>query len=355
MTEFSREHPFLAPLIDRRRLSPVKDTLHLALDLTGSNITYEVGDCIGVYPINPKELVDKTLEAAGFTGHEEIINKKSHEKTTLFDYLTYKASITSFSRKLLSDVAGEVANPKEMQETHEVWDLLKAYKNPYDAQTFADRLMPLLPRLYSISSSLKAHPNEVHLTIHHLVYETRGHTRKGVCTHFLSEIAPIGEKIVPIYPYPHKGFTIPKDPNTPIIMVGPGTGVAPFRAFLEERRLQNASQNWLFFGEWRKASEYFYEEEFKKLEAEGFLRIDTAFSRDQAEKIYVQHRLLEKGEEVMEWLEKGAVFYVCGDMHHMAKDVDKALHDIIEKFSSFNPQEYVKNLRHSNRYLKDVY
>ena len=333
----------------------MKDTIHLAFDLEGSHLSYNVGDCLGIYPINPKELVDKTLQGVGFTGQEEITDKRSGEKTTLFNYLTYKASITSFSRKLLSELAGEVVNPKEMQENYEVWDLFKAYKNPYDAQMFADRLMPLLPRLYSISSSQNAHPNEVHLTIHHLIYETRGHTRKGVCTHYLAEVAPLNEPIIPIYMHPHKGFTIPQNPATPIIMVGPGTGVAPYRGFLEERKLQNAKENWLFFGEWHKNTEFFYENEFSELVTQGFLKLDTAFSRDQSEKIYVQHRLIEKGVEVMSWLERGAIFYVCGDMHHMAKDVDKALHDIVRLYSSHDPDEYVKSLKHNGRYLRDVY
>lgn len=355
MKEISRENPYHARLIERKRLSPIKETIHLAFDIEGSNLSYEVGDCLGVYPINPQELVKKTLRSAGFTGDEVITDKKTQEKTTLFNYLTHKASITSFSRKFLSEVAGEVENPKEMQETFEVWDLLKEYKNPYDAQTFADRLMPLLPRLYSISSSQKAHPHEVHLTVHHLVYETRGQVRKGVCTHYLTEVAPLDEPHIPIYFHPHKGFTIPKDPTTPIIMVGPGTGVAPYRGFLEERRLQNAKENWLFFGEWHKATEFFYEDEFTRLINEGFLKLDTAFSRDQKEKIYVQHKLLEKGAEVISWLERGAIFYVCGDMHHMAKDVDAALHEIVGLYSSHEPNEYVKNLKHSGRYLRDVY
>lgn len=353
--QYSRENPFLSTLIERRKLSQTKDTEHLVLSLKGSGITYEVGDCIGVYPLNPPELIEKTLNVLKVSGSEEVVDKRSGKTLPFKEFITSKGSITGFSRKFLTEVAGEIEDPKRMQEEFEVWDLIKKYGNPYDLQTFADRLMPLLPRLYSIASSSKLYPDEVHLTVSHLLYQTHGEERVGVCTHYLCRLAPLNTPAVPIYLHPHKGFTLPKDPNIPIIMIGPGTGVAPFVGFIQERALHPGSKNWLFFGEWTKANEFFYQNEFEKFVAQGALTLDTAFSRDQAEKIYVQHRLLEKGPEVMRWLEEGAILYVCGDARRMARDVDAAIHTLVSKESHHDPVEYVKALKKEGRYLRDVY
>lgn len=352
---YSRENPFLSTLIERKKLSQTKDTEHLVLSLKGSGITYEAGDCIGVYPLNPPDLIEKTLDTLNLTGGEEVTDKRSGKRYPIKEFITSKGSITGFSRKFLSEVAGEVADPKAMQEEFEVWDLLKKYGNPYDLQTFADRLMPLLPRLYSIASSPKLYPDEVHLTVSHLQYNTQGEERVGVCTHYLCRLAPLDTPSVPVYLHPHKGFTLPKDPAVPIIMVGPGTGVAPFRGFIQERSLHPKSKNWLFFGEWTRKNEFFYQSELESFVEKGVLTLDTAFSRDQQDKIYVQHRLLERGAEIMDWLDEGAVFYVCGDAHYMARDVDLALHTIISTESPHNADEYVKAMRKEGRYLRDVY
>ncbi len=300
-------------------------------------------------------MVEKTLSATNFSADQQIVDKRTGKTFSLNEFLSRKASISQFSRKFLLEVAGELADPKQASEDFEVWDLIKTYGNPYDVQTFCDRLMPLLPRLYSIASSPKMFPDEIHLVVAEFEYETLGEARSGICTRYLCEIAPLNEPAIPIYVHPHKGFTTPKEPSTPIILVGPGTGVAPFRGFMQERYLQNAKNNWLFFGEWTHTKEFFYQKEWENYVQQGFLKLDTAFSRDQPEKVYVQNRLIEKGAEVMTWLENGAIFYVCGDAKHMARDVDDALHQIIQDHSTHHPGEYVKAMKSAGRYLKDVY
>jgi len=222
---------------------------------------------------------------------------------------------------------------------------------------FVSHLRKLQPRLYSISSSLKAHPDQVHLTIAAVRYESLGRKRKGVCSTFLADRA---NRAVPVFVQVSHSFRLPKNGDTPIIMVGPGTGVAPFSAFLHERRATGAKgRNWLFFGEQRGATDFFYREELDAMMSEGHLaKLSTAFSRDQAEKIYVQNRMLEHGADIWSWLQDGAHFYVCGDASRMAKDVDVALHNVVEKHGGLNADmaaEYVQKLKTEKRYQRDVY
>jgi sulfite reductase (NADPH) flavoprotein alpha-component len=225
-------------------------------------------------------------------------------------------------------------------------------------QEFVDTLAKLLPRMYSISSSLKAHPDQVHFTIDVVHYESRGRMRKGVCSTFLSERAK--DAPVPVFPNTSK-FRLPEDGNTPIIMVGPGTGIAPFRAFLQDRQAAGAKgKNWLFFGSQHKHCNYFYEDEFEKMKRDGFLtRLDCAWSRDAAEKSYVQHKMLHCGDEIWKWMDsEGAHFFVCGDARRMAKDVDAALRKIIQEKggkSEVQTNEYVEKLKADKRYKRDVY
>ena len=219
-------------------------------------------------------------------------------------------------------------------------------------------LKKLQPRLYSISSSPKAHPGEVHLTVGAVRYEAHGRSRKGVCSTFLADRC--GEGSVPVFIQVSHGFRVPDDSDRPMIMVGPGTGIAPFRAFLEERRASGAKgKNWLFFGDQRQATDFLYREELEAMQADGHLsRLDLAFSRDQEAKIYVQHRMLEAAEELWAWLKEGAHFYVCGDASRMAKDVDAALHGIIETAGGMSKEaaaEYVQKLKTEKRYQRDVY
>jgi len=221
-------------------------------------------------------------------------------------------------------------------------------------------LRKLLPRLYSIASSQKAYPTAVHLTIAVVKYESHGRNRKGVASTFLAERVSETDR-VPVFVHTAKGFRLPEDGNTPIIMVGPGTGVAPFRAYLQDRKATGAKgKSWLFFGEQRRASDFLYEAEFKALQADGILaRFDTAFSRDQAHKVYVQNRMMENAAEIWKWIDQeGAHFFVCGDAARMAKDVDAALLKIVETEGRKTVEEagvYVEELKKAKRYKRDVY
>jgi sulfite reductase (NADPH) flavoprotein alpha-component len=216
--------------------------------------------------------------------------------------------------------------------------------------------MPLLPRFYSIASSHKVTPNEIHLTVALVKYEADGNLRHGVATNYLAHIAQMHTPSVPIYLQPNHGFTLPAKHETPIIMIGPGTGVAPFRGFLFERlACQAPGKNWLFFGECNKAHDFFYENDWIKF---NNLRLTTAFSRDQEHKVYVQHKMLEHARELYEWITSGAYLYVCGDAHRMAKDVEATLHQILQeqgKMDEAGAKAFVKQLRTDKRYLRDVY
>ena len=228
----------------------------------------------------------------------------------------------------------------------------------FTPEEFVKLLRKLQPRLYSIASSQKAHPDAVHLTVAAVRYESHGRKREGVCSTFLADRADDAD--VPVFVHTAKHFRVPEELSTPVIMVGPGTGIAPFMAFLQERKATGATgKNWLFFGDQKSATDFLYREELEAWQAEGVLhRLDTAFSRDQADKIYVQHRMLEAARELFEWLEQGAYFYVCGDASRMAKDVDAALHKVVETAGGKSPEEaaaYVAELKTSKRYRKDVY
>jgi sulfite reductase (NADPH) flavoprotein alpha-component len=224
---------------------------------------------------------------------------------------------------------------------------------------FVGLLKPLAPRLYSISSSPNAHSGQVHLTVNIVRYDSRGRARKGVCSSFLADRVG-AQSSVPVFVQKSHGFRLPASGDTPIIMVGPGTGVAPFRAFLHERQAAGAKgRNWLFFGEQRAATDFYYRNELEAMQASGHLtRFRTAFSRDQSDKIYVQHRLLEDAAELWAWLQEGAHFYVCGDASRMAKDVDAALHRVAETAGGLSSEaagEFVQTLKTDKRYQRDVY
>ncbi len=229
-------------------------------------------------------------------------------------------------------------------------DVLRAFPQQLPLATWLDLLKPLQPRLYSISSSPLAHPDQVHLTVSTVRYGER----KGVCSTFLADRAQSLK--VAIFPQVSKHFRLPEDNDVPVIMVGPGTGIAPFRAFLEEREAQGAKGgNWLFFGEQYAATDFYYQEQLQAWQASGHLRLDTAFSRDQAEKVYVQQRMLEQGAQLWQWLEAGAYFYVCGDAQRMAKDVDAALREVIAVHGGVDADAYVEALSKAKRYRRDVY
>lgn len=377
---YTKTHPFLAKIKERVSLckpGSQKITQHIVLDLTDSCLTYEVGDSIGVFPTNDPKLVEKTIQAMKATGDERITDREGQEHS-LKEFLTIKANINEFSKKFVGELAKRQSEPikkrfleslledsnkellRQYHRDHEIWDaLLEQPEIDFTPQELCSLFMPLLPRLYSIASSQCVVGEEVHLTVTLTRFETHGIERVGVCTHYLCSLCPVGEPIVPIYIQPHHGFTLPQESDADLIMVGPGTGIAPFRAFLQERVHKNhKGKNWLFFGEWTKNSEFYYEDEWAKFVKQGHLRLDTAFSRDQDYKIYVQHRMLEQGQELFQWLENGAHLFVCGDAKHMAKDVDAALYEIIKihgKLSDDKVKAYIKELKTEKRYLRDVY
>lgn len=378
---YSRTNPFLAKVKERKRLSKAgskKNTHHIVLDISGSNIHYHVGDSIGIYPTNDPDLVAWTLKALNATGDEPVMDKQGENPVKLKTFFEEKANITEISKKLLLEICNKQTNSekkakleilledqnkdalKEYQATHELWDTLEENKEAsFEIQELCNLLMPLLPRLYSISSAKKAVGDEVHLTVAMLEYESNQLLRRGVCTHYLCNLAPLNEAKVPVYIQPHHGFTVPQDLNAPMIMVGPGTGVAPFRAFMQERTHMKAKgKHWLIFGEWNKNFDFFYEDYWNELTSQNALKVSSAFSRDQPEKIYVQHRMMEHGQEIYEWLQEGAHFYVCGDAKQMARDVEAALLHIVQNFGQKDETQakaYLKELRSQKRYLKDVY
>jgi sulfite reductase (NADPH) flavoprotein alpha-component len=332
---FGKSNPFPADLKTNRVLNApgsAKETRHLEIVLTGSGLEYEVGDALGVVPTNCPDFVREILDAAGLDG-EEAVKAPDGNEMPLRLALLQRFDLKPF----LADLPQKAASASE----------------------FVAPLRKLQPRLYSISSSPKAHPGEVHLTVAVVRYELNGRGRKGVCsTFFADRVGP--DTKVPVFVHKSPSFKLPADGSKPIIMVGPGTGVAPFRAFLEERRAVAATgRNWLFFGDQKAACDFLYREELEAMKGDGFLtRLDTAFSRDQAQKIYVQDRLMENAGEIWSWLQAGGSFYVCGDAKRMAKDVDTALHKIAETagaLSAAQAAEYVKQLKSEKRYLRDVY
>lgn len=372
---YGKKRPFPAAILKNFNLnggdSP-RETHHVELSLEGSGLEYEVGDALGVFPINPEEQVDEILEVLPFNVHDEVPLPDGGE-ATLREALIHSYDIRSLTPKFLkiwqersgspylrSVVAGddrEVMN--EFCWGRELIDLVIDYPADFsDAEDFVSCLKKLQPRLYSIASSPKAHPGEVHLTVAIVRYESHDRQRGGVCSTFLADRS---EGLAPgVFVHHNKAFRLPADGNVPIIMVGPGTGIAPFRAFLEERREVGAQgRNWLFFGNPHVATDFLYEDELTTMVKSGHLsRLDTAFSRDQAEKVYVQHRMEEQGAELWSWLQEGACFYVCGDASRMAKDVDEALHTIVAKHGSMSPEDaaaYVKDLKKDKRYSRDVY
>ncbi len=359
---YSRKNPFPALLLTSRNLNAAgsaKQVNHIEFDLTGSGLAYEAGDALGVFAHNCPHLVADVLAALGCDG-EEAVPAPDGSTSSLRRALTELYDLGKPSADLLTHFGGGSGGGVAVA-LHHVIDVLHARVDvklaPVD---FVRALRKLQPRLYSISSSPKAHPNQVHLTVGAVRYETAGRTRKGVCSTFLADRAVPGETRIGVFVHSNKAFRPPTHPDSPMIMVGPGTGIAPFRAFLEERSAAGArGKNWLFFGDQRAATDFLYRDELSALQSAGTLtRLDLAFSRDQSEKIYVQHRMLEHAAELYAWLEAGAHFYVCGDASRMAKDVDAALHAVVERAGKKSADEaaaYVNALKAAKRYARDVY
>lgn len=372
VTSHDRKNPFPAPLLKNVQLTragSAKDVRHFELGLAGSGLSYEVGDALGVFPSNCPALVGDILAVLGCDGEEAV--KAGDKEMPLRLALTQHYDITKPSNELLSTAAQRLpelaalllperkAELKQWLYGREIIDVLAGLSQPLTPAELVALLKKLAPRLYSISSSLKAHADEVHLTVSAVRYESHGRMRGGVASTFLADrVGDTGH--APVFIQPSHGFKPPANNDTPMIMVGPGTGIAPFRAFLEERLAIGAKgRNWLFFGDQKRATDFLYEDQLTGWQKDGHLtRLDLAFSRDQAEKLYVQTRMLEAAGELWAWLEDGAHFYVCGDASRMAKDVDAALHTIIEKAggkSADDAKAYVAKLKSDKRYQRDVY
>jgi len=373
---FSRKNPFPAPMIANRRLNSegaLKDTRHLEFSLKGSGLSYEVGDVLGVFPKNDPALVDEILSLLPFNTNVKVETSPG-VKVPVRDALLETYDIRTVNRGILKQWEALTCNPylhamvegaedealDAMIEGREVIDLLYDFPADFNtAKDFTGILRKLNPRLYSIASSMKAHPDEVHLTVAKVEYQTAGRLRKGVASTFLCDRLEESDT-VGIYLQSAKHFKLPTDTSVDVIMVGPGTGIAPFRAFLEERAtVKGDGRNWLFFGNPHEETDYFYQEELSAMRKAGNLTyLDVAWSRDQEKKVYVQNKMLEQGGELWRWLEGGAHFYVCGDATYMAGDVDRALHEIAAKHGKMSEKaaaEYLAQMKKDQRYQRDVY
>jgi sulfite reductase (NADPH) flavoprotein alpha-component len=376
--KYTRNQPYISEVLVNDRLTgpdSEKETIHIELALE-EGMTYTPGDAVGINPTNRDAAVESVLKVLGFTGTERVLDHYKVE-ISLDEALRTRLAIGKLARGSVNQFAklcAENCPPalktllgqenKALAEEY-VWgrefiDLVSDFpgivKQP---QELFNILQRLTPRMYSIASSQAAHPTEVHTTVRVVRYNSHGADRQGICSGHLGERSPVGSTM-PIFLHENNAFRLPEDTNAPVVMIGPGTGIAPFRAFLEERQVTGAKgDNWLFFGEQRSVSDYLYKEQFQNMEKDGFLtRLHTAFSRDQGKKVYVQDRMQEHATELFAWLEQGAYFYVCGDATRMAKDVEMALLDVIAKGSNGtleHAEEYLAEMKKQKRYQRDVY
>jgi sulfite reductase (NADPH) flavoprotein alpha-component len=374
--EYGKKKPFPAETLETLVLNgegSAKETLHLEFSLAGSGLSYEPGDALAVVPVNAPDVVKAVIQAAKLTGNEEVEVKNAGRKL-LADALREDYDITAISRAVLTKLAEAVNSTvlrgllaedakerlKEYTYGREIIDAIVDFApNGLSAEALTGIFRKLPPRLYSIASSPLAHADEVHLTVAAVRYEAHGRQRKGVCSTYLADLVKSGDP-VQVFVQPNKNFRLPADGSTPVIMVGPGTGVAPFRAFVEHRAAVGAiGKNWLFFGDQHYTYDFLYQLEWQDFLKDGALtRLDVAFSRDQPEKVYVQDRMIARAKEIYQWLEEGAHFYVCGDANRMAHDVHEALVSIVENQAGISreaAETYVEDLKKAKRYQRDVY
>lgn len=371
-TVYSRQNPFLAPVIDQRRITgrdSDKEVWHVALSLEGSGLEYAPGDAVGIFTNNPPELVQQIIDFTGYAPNTTITTR--YDDVTLYEALYHYFEITVLTRKVLMEYANLVKLPALQQlienadvldayvAQHDLLDLLLDFPGKITAHQFISILRYLPPRLYSISSGAAANPDEVHLTIAKVHYEHRGRTRKGACSSFIAERLPANEKI-PLFIEKNHNFRLPDNDQAPLIMIGAGTGIAPYRSFLQDiEAVGRKNKTWLFFGERTFTNDFLYQVEWQHFLKKGILnRIDLAFSRDQQQKIYVQHKLQENAATLYEWLEKGANLYICGDRKKMFSDVQQTLVEIIASQGGVTDEkarEYLKKLKRDKRFQTDVY
>lgn len=376
-SEYSRSNPFQAEVMENLNLNgrgSDRETRHVELSLAGSNLKYEPGDSLGVIPQNDPVLVDELIAEMGWNADELVTVGKNGEQRGLRDALINHYEITTLTKPLLSAIEQLTSNAdlcdllapggeqelKEYMNGRDLLDLVRDYQlKGTPAEPFVTLLRKIPARLYSIASSPSAYPDEVHLTVRSVRYEAHGRERQGVCSIHLAERIQAGDNL-PVFIQNNTSFKLPEDPNAPIIMIGPGTGVAPFRAFVGEREETGAAgKSWLFYGDQHFSTDFLYQIEWQRWLKDGVLtRMDVAFSRDTDQKVYVQHRMHEKSADLFQWLQEGAYVYVCGDEKKMAHDVHAALLAIIEKeghMSAAEAAEYVARMQQQKRYQRDVY
>lgn len=378
---YTKDNPFPAVVTENRLLNgpgSAKDTRHIVVSLAASGLKYKAGDSLGVCPSNRPREVDEILALLGADGSEPVAIPKAQQPVPLREALSSKLALAAPTRRIVETMAAIASEPAEKaklagllapesKELLDSWlrerefvDLLAEFPSARPRpQELVNHMRRLMPRLYSVASSQRVHPLEVHMTVAAVRYTTNGRDRVGVCSTYLADRVLVGGDPMPVF-VSHSQFGPPKDGSRDAIMVGPGTGVAPFRAFVQDRVATGAKgRSWLFFGDQKRATDFLYEEEWNRWLADGSLaRLDTAFSRDQANKIYVQDRMREKAGEIWSWINCGAFFYVCGDATRMAKDVDVALHDIVAEQGRMSPAQaidYVKLMKKEKRYQRDVY
>lgn len=370
-SEYSKKNPFMAPIIEKVKITgddSDKEVYHFELAIDNSGLTYEPGDSVGVFAKNPDDLVDQILQKTGFDP-EHLVDLEIGE-VGIQTALTHHLEITVVTIDMLEkyfdwtknkELGKLLKDEKQLDDYlygHDLLDLLEDFPYEWRADKLVGILRPLPPRLYSIASSMDKVGEEVHITVSVVRYENKNRLRNGACSSFLADYIDY-DTAVPIYIEKNPAFKMPAN-GSKIIMVGAGTGIAPYRAFLQQREIKDIKNgSWLFFGDRRMKSDFLYQNEWKRLlETKHLEKMDVAFSRDQKEKVYVQHKLLEHKKEVFQWIEEGAYFYLCGDMKYMAKDVNKTLLQIIQEqggVSEEKAKEYVKNLKREKRFQSDVY
>ena len=380
---FTKDHPFPARVTESRMLTKPgsgKETRHFVVSIAGSGLHYKAGDSLGVFASNRPSEVNELIERLGATGNEPVSPAmlKLSAPITLREALSSRLALGGPTAKIVASLAAKATDSDEKAklagllapeskevlssflEQREFVDLLAEFPSAkLTAQEFVDHQRRLMPRLYSIASSPRVHPTEIHLTVAVVRYETNHRQRVVVCSTFLADRVQVGTTPSPVF-VSHSHFGPPADETKDAIMVGPGTGIAPFRAFVQDRVAAKASgRNWVFFGDQHRATDFLYEEEWKECLAKGAIaRLDTAFSRDQLQKIYVQDRMRENAAELWAWIKAGGYFFVCGDAKRMAKDVDVALHDVVAQQGGMDAaaaSDYVKQMKKDKRYQRDVY
>lgn len=372
---YGKKNPYPSVILDRKNITASnskKEIIHIEFDLTGSGMEYTAGDALAVIPANDPALVDQLTATLNICPDAQV-SIPDGTKTSLRDALIHHYDISCVNKGILNKWQAFASNP-ELEEllSHEDKEAVNNYcwgadlidvAMDYPAEIESGEalvgiLRKIAPRLYSIASSPNAHPGQVHLCVGVVRYQSRNRQRGGICSTYMSDRVNIGET-AKVFIHNNKNFRLPEDKAKPVIMVGPGTGIAPFRAFWEERCISNATgKNWFFFGNPHQATDFCYEDEVKALVEKNCLKLSVAWSRDQEQKVYVQNLMEQSGAEIWQWLQDGAYLYVCGDASRMAKDVDAALHKIIEIHGGKTTEEaseYVSQLKKDKRYQRDVY